>query len=132
MIKLKTTFNRARCYAGIDAKGKPYSFVKIQATTPENVSVSVNIDPTEWYALSAQFHLFDILELPCERIEVDSSGRCDKNGVPFKHAVEPSWGEAVVLKTGFGAIPSFEVLKRDADLTKSAAAQTVSSASDDV
>jgi hypothetical protein len=132
MIKLKTTFNRAKCFAGVDNTGKSYAFVKVQAVTPEGVTVSINIDPTEWFAISQQFRMFDIINVPCESIEVDKSGRCDKNGIPFKHAVNPSWGEAEVVKQGFGVMPSFELLKKNADLTSQAAQATVTAASDDM
>jgi hypothetical protein len=132
MTKLKLSFNKARCYAGVDTKGKPYAFVKIPAVTPEGVSVSVNVDPTEWYAIAANFSMFDIVELPVENVEVDPSGRVDSKGVPYKRAVNPSWGEAEILKKGFGPMPSYETLYRNAEIARSSVANTVAAAEADM
>lgn len=134
MIKLNLSFNRARCYAGVDKEGKAYGFVKVPAKTEAGINVSVNVDPTEWFAIATQFNLFDVVELPVEGVVADQNGRCDKDGVPYKRAVNPSWGEAVVIKKGFGAMPSYELLKKNADLTNQAAASTVvtAAASDDM
>lgn len=132
MTKLIPSFNRARVFAGVDSKGRAYAFVKVPAKNESGISVSINVDPTEWFALANHFSMFDVVEVPVENIATDTSGRVDTNGVPFKHAVNPSWGEATIVKKGFGVLPSFESLKKDADLTKAVAAQTVANASDDI
>jgi len=132
MTKLKLSFNKARCYAGIDAKGKPYAFVKIPSTTPEGVNVSVNVDPTEWFAIASNFNMFDVVELPVEKVEVDPSGRTDSNGVPYRRAVNPSWGEAEILKKGFGPMPSYETLYRNAEISRSSVASAAAAAEADM
>jgi hypothetical protein len=132
MTKLKLSFNKARCYAGVDNKGKPYAFVKIPSLTAEGVSVSVNVDPTEWYAIASNFNMFDVVELPVEKVEVDPSGRTDSNGVPYRRAVNPSWGEAEILKKGFGPMPSYETLYRNAEISRSSVASAAAAAEADM
>jgi hypothetical protein len=118
-MKITIKLNTAYANVGVDAKGKPYAFVKAQALTPEGTSVGVNINPTEWDGIAESLKLFDKLEVEAGNIVADASGRTNSKGEVYKNAVDIDWSTAVVTPSAFGkaVCPSFTKLAENAKVS---------------
>lgn len=134
MTKLILKLNTAFCNSGIDAKGKAYAFVKVQATAENGQQVGVNINPTEWDAIASTCNIFDKVEVTVERVEADANGRTNSRGEVYQNGVNPDWSAAVITKSPFaGPCPTFATLaKNEAARQTAVRAQPIANAEDDI